>query len=140
MAAHCQPISTNSVKINESRRYGNEGRGIPNTIVQRIPHPGYDSFTTNNDFMLMKLQSPVTDSDISPLDLNMNGAVPANSDALKVIGFGNLSFGGSSPTDLQEVDVQHVPTDECNGPSSYNGEILGETMLCAGVNGGGKDS
>eukprot|EP00546_Thalassionema_frauenfeldii_P019163 CAMPEP_0178898210 /NCGR_PEP_ID=MMETSP0786-20121207/2200_1 /TAXON_ID=186022 /ORGANISM="Thalassionema frauenfeldii, Strain CCMP 1798" /LENGTH=535 /DNA_ID=CAMNT_0020568895 /DNA_START=125 /DNA_END=1732 /DNA_ORIENTATION=+ len=139
-AAHCAGINTNSVRINQSRRSGSQGRGVLGTIARRIPHPEYNRNTIENDFLLMKLSDAVLDSGITPISLNMNTGIPVNNDPLKVIGFGRLSSGGSSPSTLQEVVVEYVPTDECNEEDSYDGDIFPESMLCAAVDGGGKDS
>lgn len=55
------------------------------------------------------------------------------------MGFGALSEGDSfGSTTLQEVTVNAVSHDTCN--AQYNGEIVEDIMLCAGVPGGGKDS
>lgn len=139
-AAHCDVIPYDWVRLNQSRSTGNDGRGTIYNIEKRVKHPGYDRPTVNNDFMLMKLESAVTESSIVPIDLNFNGAVPANNDPLKVIGFGKLEAGGSSADELQEVVVQYVPTDECNADGKYGGDIIDETMFCAGRDEGGKDS
>jgi len=136
-AAHCMPAVTNSVKINHSRKlFGFQGRGIERTIVKRIPHPSYDSETTNNDYMIMKLNSPVTE--VEPIHLNENDAVPVDNQTLTVIGFGTLYAGGGTPINLKKVTVGYVLTSECNLASSYNGDIQDGTMFCAGK--GGKDS
>jgi len=136
-AAHCDPISTNNVKINRSRGIGYDvGRGEMATIIDRFPHPNYNGNTHDNDIMIMKLEKPV---DFDPIPLNFNDNVPRNDQDLKVIGFGRLESGGSSPRELQEVVVQYVDNDTCNRDESYDGDIT-DQMLCAGVPGGGKDS
>mmetsp|Transcript_32894 Transcript_32894/g.48667 ORF Transcript_32894/g.48667 Transcript_32894/m.48667 type:complete len:553 (+) Transcript_32894:204-1862(+) len=153
-AAHCNVIPYDWLKINQSRKYGNQGRGTINYISRRVPHPQYDPSTVNNDFMLLKLENPVdvdvttsTDDDshnsVGPnfIDLNFNSTLLADNDALKVIGFGKLeSGGGGSPQELQEVVVRYIPTNECNANGKYGGDVIDETMFCAGVDEGGKDS
>lgn len=138
-AAHCDPISTNNVRINRSRGVGyNVGRGDIYTMIDRFPHPDYNGNTHDNDIMLMRLAEPVMDHD--PIPLNFNDNIPTDGQDLTVIGFGRLESGGSSPNTLQEVVVQYVDTDTCNEPGSYSGSVNGDTMFCAGVSGGGKDS
>lgn len=139
-AAHCDVIPYDWLRVNQSRKMGDEGRGTVYNIEKRVPHPDYDRPTVNNDYMLMKLDSPVTESDFHPIDLNFNNAIPANNDPLKVIGMGKLTSGGESSDDLREVVVQYVPTDECNAADKYGGDIIDETMFCAGIDEGGKDS
>lgn len=136
-AAHCDPISTNNVKINRSRGVGYDvGRGETATIIDRFVHPNYNGNTQDNDIMIMKLANPV---DFDPIPLNFNDNVPRNDQDLKVIGFGRLESGGSSPRELQEVVVPYVDNDTCNQDESYGGDIT-EQMLCAGFREGGKDS
>jgi secreted trypsin-like serine protease len=87
--------------------------------------------------MVMRINSAVTG--VTPVTLNSNSQVPANGDTLTVIGFGDLKSGaGSYPTFLQEVDVPFVPQDKCN--QQYAGGIDSSTMICAGLDQGGKDS
>lgn len=138
-AAHCDVISYTWLKVNQSRELGSAGRGVTKYIDKRIPHPQYESRTVRNDFMLMKLTSALTDAAIPPIDLNSNNNVPSNNQDLKVIGFGRLEDGGRSADDLQEVTVQYITTNECNDSDSYDGDV-DKTMMCAGVDGGGKDS
>ena len=106
-------------------------------IVQRVQHPNYSSSTNRNDFMLMRLDSPVTG--ITPVALNGDSQIPAAGDILTVIGFGDIRMGGRRyPDFLQEVDVPFVPHTKCN--QQYSGRIDQVSMLCAGYDQGGKDS
>jgi len=136
-AAHCDAVTSDAVYVGSYRNTGNgEARGEKRMITNRERHPNYVDSTVDYDYMVMKLDSPVS---ITPVELNANGDVPINSQPLTVIGYGKLSDGifGGTPSKLQEVDVNYIPPDECN--AAYNGEINGNTMFCAGV-GGGKDS
>jgi trypsin len=54
-----------------------------------------------------------------------------------VIGYGVTQEGGDVSDNLLEVDVQVVSHSTCN--SQYGGGIFDETMICAGVSGGGKE-
>lgn len=36
--------------------------------------------------------------------------------------------------------MQYIPTDECNSDNMYGGDNIEDNMMCAGVDGGGKDS
>eukprot|EP00546_Thalassionema_frauenfeldii_P008848 CAMPEP_0178909942 /NCGR_PEP_ID=MMETSP0786-20121207/8818_1 /TAXON_ID=186022 /ORGANISM="Thalassionema frauenfeldii, Strain CCMP 1798" /LENGTH=626 /DNA_ID=CAMNT_0020582131 /DNA_START=388 /DNA_END=2268 /DNA_ORIENTATION=+ len=140
-AAHCDPISTNTVRINRSRGIGyTVGRGDIHSIIDRFPHPQYNNgyYTHDNDIMLLRLSEPVMEYD--PIPLNFQTNIPQNGQDLKVIGFGRLESGGNIPNTLQEVVVQYVDTDTCNDNDSYSGSINDDTMFCAGVPGGGKDS
>lgn len=106
-------------------------------VTSQNPHPQYNAGSEAYDFMLLKLQDPVTT--IAPVELNTDSSNPSSGQTLTVIGFGTTSEGGSASVTLQEVDVNFIPTDQCNGNDSYRGDVQDDVMLCAGV-GGGKDS
>mmetsp|Transcript_41933 Transcript_41933/g.47654 ORF Transcript_41933/g.47654 Transcript_41933/m.47654 type:complete len:704 (-) Transcript_41933:39-2150(-) len=141
-AAHCIGVATNQVYIGQSRKFGTAGTGVRRTIIQRVPHPNYNDRTVNYDYMLLKLNSPVNTTEYPPIQLNNNGAVPMNEQILTVIGFGAQNQGSTAtPSRLQEVDVNYISTNTCNNPSSYSGQVQGETMFCAGIEGeGGRDA
>jgi len=141
-AAHCIGIPTNEVYIGQSRKFGTAGTGVRRTIIQRVPHPNYNDRTVNYDYMLLKLNSPVNTTEYPPIQLNNNGAVPMNEQILTVIGFGAQNQGSTAtPSRLQKVDVNYISTNTCNNPSSYSGQVQGETMFCAGIEGeGGRDA
>lgn len=84
----------------------------------------------------MKLNKNVTQT---PISFNNNPNYPATNQALTVIGLGVTSEGGTSlsPT-LQQVTVKAFSQQDCS--SSYKGMIDANTMMCAGVPQGGKDS
>jgi len=139
-AAHCQGIFQNTVRIGQYRKFGSMGQGLQRNIVQRIPHPKYSDSDVNYDYMVMKLNEAVTD-DYTPIQLNGNGAVPMDEQILSVIGFGALNQQSqSTPARLQQVDVNYFSSSTCNGLSGYQGDVKDDTMFCAGVEGGGKDS
>lgn len=138
-AAHCNPLPDNTVRINHSRKSGigiGGGRGLARTIIQRLPHPLFGGGGINYDYMLMKLNEPIPLSDYEPITLNDNSNLPRDNQELTVIGFGRTAASGSTPNALQEVQVRYIDTARCNRPSSYGGEVLDNTMFCAGVNGG----
>jgi len=138
-AAHCRGQSSNQVTVGQSRT-GFNGNGATRRITQRVSHPNYRDSSINYDYMVMKLNSPVDTDTYPPIRLNQQSAVPINNEELTVIGFGALSEGGfSTPSRLQEVNVNYIPSSTCNQRNSYNGDVKDATMFCAGT-GGGKDS
>lgn len=101
-------------------------------------HPGYNSMTMENDFMMFKIQ-PVSKQGIIPAKLNRNASCPINAQNLNVCGFGYTSETSYQLSDsLRKVTVQYVPHATCN--TQYGGAIHESVNLCAGVSGGGKDS
>jgi trypsin len=133
-AAHC------AGNINEVRIGSNEisTGGTVNSVVTECMHPNYDSFTTTNDFMLLKLSTPVDTNTYPIVKLNSDMAVPRVDQLLTVIGFGATSEGGSGSDSLLKVEVPANSHEECN--RQYGGSIVEEVMFCAGFASGGKDS
>jgi len=137
-AAHCDGgVFTNNVIVAAYQKWWGQASGSAErrSIVDRVVHPEYDSMTLANDFMVMKLNNPV---DIPIININADPEFPAEDATLTVVGFGAVFEGGWGPRILQEVDVQHVSQEQCN--EEYDGDIIEDVMLCAGVVGGGKDS
>eukprot|EP00934_Nitzschia_sp_Nitz4_P000533 Nitzschia sp. Nitz4//scaffold46_size129759//123241//124846//NITZ4_003527-RA/size129759-augustus-gene-0.29-mRNA-1//-1//CDS//3329552673//533//frame0 len=139
-AAHCGGAKGRTVYVS-GYKYGSTANGaIAVKIVAQKRHPNYNSNTMDNDFFLYKLEREVyPDTDISVL-VNTNGNKPSNGQTLRVIGLGLLKENGNAPTYLQDVQVQAVSNNRCNRASSYDGEVNGATMLCAGVSDYSKDS
>ncbi len=104
-----------------------------------IPHPQYDSDTTDYDFALIELE---TSSSFVPVELNLNKSIGDDEGTLGAeaitAGWGTTREGSSSlPDKLRKVDVPLVSREECL--KSYPGKIT-ERMVCAGYPQGGKDS
>jgi hypothetical protein len=99
-------------------------------IAEKVEHPDYNPGNSRWDFMLIKLDSPVTT--LPPVQINNNGVVPGVDEDLTVIGVGATSEGGGSSTTLLEVVVKYVPTSECNLNSAYGGAVHDPSMFCAG--------
>merc|ERR1719277_2707010 len=55
-----------------------------------------------------------------------------------VSGWGTTSEGGSLAKVLMKVDVPVVSDDDCRG--SYGQDEIADSMICAGLDAGGKDS
>jgi trypsin len=107
-------------------------------VAQKVQHPSYNSNSEAYDFMLVKLDNSVTNPNLTPIAVNSVGSNPANNDILTVIGFGATSEGGNQANKLKKVNVNYIDSATCN--NLYDGDIIDSVMLCAGVDGGGKDS
>jgi len=140
-AAHCRDWSDRQISISayETQRLSDGAQD--RYCDEWIADPLYDASTTNYDFALCKLNTPVTiDESKIKLELNEANAQPQAGDDLHVMGLGALRSGGPSPQFLQHVTVPAITNAECNKASSYDGAIT-EMMLCAGFpETGGKDS
>ena len=135
-AAHCNEIFETDVIVGayEDGKVGNGA--LARTIVGHAIHPKFSPYARANDYLVLKLNSPVTT--IKPITLNRSNASPVSGKDLVVIGLGHLAEYGESPQFLNEVTVQAVNQTTCN--QEYNGEIVEASMMCAAVAGGGKDS
>ena len=141
-AAHCtagQRASRIQVLLREHRIGTSDGEMRFN-VEQIIDHPSYTSASgTGYDFSLLKLSSTIDfsnlDNKVAPACLPTGGDF-ADVDAI-VSGWGTTSSGGSQATALREVTVQTMTNAECR--RAY-GSTINSSMLCAGVDGGGKDS
>jgi hypothetical protein len=133
-AAHCAGAWDGNVVVSPNSGSAKQTRST-NPQLQRA-HPSYSSTTEAFDFMVVKLNNPVTNPVLVTLNQEFND--PATNADLKVIGYGALSEGGGASTKLQEVTVKKIAFNTCN--QQYGGDIIDSIMICAGVSGGGKDS
>ena len=102
-AAHCQTdVSRFEVLVGERdvTRADGEQRIKPSQWIQ---HPNYNSATTNFDFAIVKLSTPVAFSNtVNPVCLP-SAANNYDNRVATVSGWGTLSSGGSQPSVLQKV-------------------------------------
>ncbi|MCG7546831.1 serine protease [Pseudoalteromonas sp. Of7M-16] len=109
-------------------------------VTKIVMHEQYNhSYQYNNDIAVLELDRPV--ENIAPIklaDAQVRASI-SSGENLKVMGWGRLSSGGESPSKLREVDVPYVSNEICNDSNHYNGDIS-DTMMCAGLEDGGKDS
>ncbi len=104
-------------------------------VIRQIPHPNYNSDTSDNDIALLELAQASTQTTIAWNTDSSYNAAGTNS---TVIGWGNTAYPSISyPEILMQVDVPLVSNATCG--AAYPGEIT-SNMLCAGYAEGGKDS
>ncbi len=109
-------------------------------VVEKIAHPQYNIWTTENDVALYRLDTS-SQKQVASIDWNNRGQAGTSS---QVAGWGVTDPDGDQASpDLQQVTLPIISNQECNQAMS---EHLGEDnliypgMLCAGYTGGGKDS
>ncbi|XP_027232287.2 trypsin-1 [Penaeus vannamei] len=113
---------------------GNEQTVVLSKIIQ---HEDYNGFTISNDISLLQLSQPLSFNEfVAPIALPEAGHA-ASGDCI-VSGWGTTSEGGSTPSVLQKVSVPIVSDDECR--DAYGQNDIDDSMICAGVPEGGKDS
>merc|ERR550539_1097766 len=140
-AAHCftkgQSMSGYYVTAGVTSR--NDGSGQTIEIANGVWNAAMPYSGNNNDFIILKLSSALTFNDnVGAACLpEPNHAPDATGQTCFVSGWGTLESGASGlPTDLQWVAVPTVTNQQCS--NSYNG--ITDSMICAGLPQGGKDS
>jgi len=137
-AAHCisavQPtaefISVGSLKYNvvEATRY---------QVTRAIRNPDYNNPNNfDNDIGLLYIEQEIQFTDtVKPVKLAPSASEDFTGKVSTIIGWGTTGEGGL-PDHLREVDIPIISNVDCN---QYYDTIT-DSMLCAYVNGGGKDS
>ena len=106
-------------------------------------HPDYNHDKTNYDFSLLKMKKTISFSDyphIRPICLPVDATNDYYGFVATVTGWGTLASGGSLSNKLREVDVKVVKNSECKNDYGYPSNAITGQMLCANVDGGGKDA
>lgn len=117
----------------------NGGRRVDVSRITR--HPKYNARTSDSDVAVLRLAEAV--SDIAPVEFITSLADEAKfaptSRASFGMGWGETETTPHFPSVLYNVKVPVVDREICNSPDSYDGRIT-DTMLCAGLAEGGKDT
>lgn len=125
-----------SIRAGSSTR--NSG-GIVVQVAQLHQHPFYNSATIDYDVTVLRLATPLTfGSTIGPATLPPVNHQLISGEVSVITGWGALTEGGSSPTQLQAVEVPVVSLQECR--SAYGASAITDRMMCAGIPQGGKDA
>jgi len=142
-AAHCCAgqsslslhVVAGGIKLNN-----NEGEEERRNVDEIIGHPDYSSRDLTNDICLLKLQEPLEMTEwVQPIPL-ARAESEAGADMI-VTGWGTLNEGGFSlPNVLHKVTVPVVGDAECNDAYASSGYGIADSMICAGLPDGGKDS
>merc|ERR1719414_203341 len=122
-AGHCcdgQSASRLGVRVGNHHLYQDDPDQEDIAVAKVMLHEQYDSWTITNDICLLELESSA-DFSSSVIDKIM---LP--------------SEGGSLAKVLMKVDVPVVSDDDCRG--SYGQDEIADSMICAGLDAGGKDS
>nr|XP_027234150.1 trypsin-1-like [Penaeus vannamei] len=133
-AAHCffdldTGLRASSVEI----RYGsiNYFLGTSVTSTDFITHEDYDNGTWANDIAVVRLPEPLqyqSDPNIRPICLGLDEDNLFSGKGVAT-GWGRLSYGGSSPTILQEVELDIISMSECAAKIRLPAEP--EKVLCS---------
>ena len=112
-------------------------------VVKIKSHPDFSWSTLNNDFSLLKLEDAVdfcSHPHIRPVCLPTDTSNTFAGDDAIVTGWGTISSGGWLSSSLLEVTVKVLTNNACKNDYAYSSSDITNKMLCAGVDGGGKDA
>jgi trypsin len=109
-------------------------------VSKLILHEDYNSNTINNDICMLWLEEEANfaDANIAAISLPMDMEDYEEGTDCVVTGWGTTSEGGSLANTLQKVTVPVVSDDHCR--DSYGQSDIADSMICAGLDAGGKDS
>ena len=143
-AAHCNELTTDNVIVGAytlSEIDGSPVNSVSRKIIERRVHEKYNPATVSHDIMVMKLDASV---DIAAIELNQDMLLPLDGERVNAIGLGDrmprTNIFSQQTNVLQVVEIETIPHEKCNGETMYNGRIERESMLCAGLEEGGKDA
>ena len=133
-AAHCSDfVTADQVQVlTGTRRL--DGTGDRRDVSRIVIHPDWDADTFDNDVAVWELSTNATGIALATLATE-EGPVGSN---LLATGWGETE-AGPPPIELRRVEVPLVTEENCNDANSYNGAIT-DTMLCAGLDLGGRDT
>lgn len=104
-----------------------------------VLHENYDSWTITNDICLLELDGAVTMGEhVGTIALPAAMEEYDAGTMCTVTGWGATSEGGNLGEILQKVDVPVVSDEDCR--ESYGQDDVADSMICAGLDAGGKDS
>ncbi|KAM5207752.1 kallikrein-15 [Hipposideros larvatus] len=145
-AAHCQTRNMR-VRLGEHNLRKRDGSEQLRTVSRVIPHPRYEGRSHRHDVMLVRLTRPARLSpQVRPVALPMR--CPQPGEVCVVSGWGLVSNGepettGRPVSQVYLPDTLHCANISIISASSckkyYPGHLM-NTMVCAGVEGGGTDS
>lgn len=106
-------------------------------VISYIMHPSYKTYNNDNDVAILVLKGRFNfDKYIQPIPLAVER--PEEGTQVTVTGWGTLVEDGDIPDQLQQVQVLVVSNDVCK--KAYSSLLLTNRMMCAAVDGGGKDA
>ena len=141
-AAHCYQRSGVRAVAGAHNIKANEDTQQDIKVDEFIIHESYNDKTFQNDIAVLKHGAFSGNKNVAPIAMASyrGGEWMKNNDEVRICGWGNTKYPGSSyPDKLNCVNVKYITVDDCNARNKYNGIIL-KGMFCAGVNGGGMDA
>lgn len=126
------------VWVNRTTSEYRTGYEYARNVVEALVHPNYNFKLTRRDIVLLKLNEALPY--VPTPRTSTSSSDPAPGTDVIAIGHGMLGENDGVSIDLQAVDLNVIDYDNCNDENSYRGAVQESSMVCAGVEGGGKDS
>jgi len=142
-AGHCcdgQSASRLGVRVGSQNLYDDDEDQADIAVTKVILHEDYDDWTISNDICILELggSADLSSQYIDTISLPASMAEYDAGTICTVTGWGTTSEGGSLGRVLQKVDVPVVSDADCR--DSYGSSQVYDSMICAGLPQGGKDS
>ena len=140
-ASHCQHMKdTGGYKVVIGRRDLDTSDGEEIAVKTEITHPKYNWGTTDYDFMVLILERPMEEDDVSTIVSLSREVVPVDS-PVSVMGWGDTAASDDEVVmsyDLRTTEVFVMSNEECEQSSgviggmqeNYHGQIT-SNMVCA---------
>ena len=135
-----QSASRLGVRVGNHHLYEDDPDQMDIAVKRVILHEDYDSWTIQNDICLLELdgQADFGSDVIGGITLPDEDQDYEEGTECVVSGWGTTAEGGSLGKVLMKVTVFIVSDEECG--LAYGASEISDSMLCAGVSGGGRDS
>uniref|UniRef100_A0A8C7ZCT1 chymotrypsin n=1 Tax=Oryzias sinensis TaxID=183150 RepID=A0A8C7ZCT1_9TELE len=133
-AAHCNVRTSHYVILGEHDRNSNAENIQVLNVGQVFKHPQYNSYTINNDILLIKLATPAQlNTRVSPVCVaettdNFDGGMMCMTSGWGLTHHANAN----TPALLQQAALPLLTNANC---SSYWGSNITDLMICAGASG-----
>ena len=139
-AAHCTQGTVGLVRVGVHDRLDAASDECVQTrnVARVINHPQYNGMTLENDVSLLELDADVEGYEEVTLAGAADSGLESAGVPLTVAGWGTTSEGGSLSDVPMRVDVPVVSHAQCE--VAYGAGAIADGMLCAGYDGGSKDS
>ncbi|XP_055381907.1 phenoloxidase-activating factor 3-like [Condylostylus longicornis] len=135
-AAHCtEGFRPRNIIVRAGSNYYQRG-GHTRSVRKIFMHPRFNIFTLSNDIAILKLDNQFFESNSIGI-VGIANNIPKSGKLVKVSGYGAMSANGNISSYLMSAQLRIIDFYKCK--RRYKG-ILTNTMFCAGVPKGGKDS
>ncbi len=111
-------------------------------VIEAISHPNYDEQNTLNDIGILKLEREVVLNDfiqVACLPVLKSDSYPLAERASVAAGWGTLFYGGSTPSQLYDVQLTVYNSDKCAKVDASMKKNW-DSQICAGDLSGKKDT